>query len=500
MSLSSPLLSKLLITALLVLAGMVLWGGVDRAMTWRVIGLLIAVRLIALVRHWIYRPPPEADWMEIQTALVENLLAQNPGWTINDALESTAYRQTLASLEEKARPRDRRDLGLEAVSLLLVVPASLLLVLMLTEPVVTFTGIARWTLVLGMAAGIALHFAPLLIGRRHLTHRLSFRITLIAVVAFVTGTLTVSRHDYLLKTGAERRESIARKVWALGVGIPASGHSEDLFAYADDLVATGRLADAVTVYERGLEVDPHNQPARQKLSVISKKIGISSRYDDVKPESAASRNTRLWVAAETVTPVRVMPDPPSPFFSLVLVPVGDVPPRLLDRLAAELTSRIRLPVYRYATPVPLPPPDRTFGVIGGRQWHPRSLQARFLETRPTKGALQYLIVTPHDLFIDDSNYVFGASGGMLGYISYARFHSSDAAPENDGLLIDRLAKQVLSTSIKGFGLTSPNTDCVTTFCRDLTEFDLKSQLPSDQIGREYLNAIRALEDRPRTTP
>ncbi|HEY9248841.1 MAG TPA: tetratricopeptide repeat protein [Rariglobus sp.] len=500
--LSGHLLNKLLLTALLALACMVLWGGVDLSMTWRIVGLLIAFRLIGLFKEWTRKQPTASQWVEIETNVAREVLAEHPQWTIDQVLASPEYRETVHGLHTQARPADRRDIALEALSLFVVIPSGMLLPLMLTSPIVSFSGVARWSIILSLASGIGLHFLPSLIDRNKPLPRIYCRMAVSGIMVAITGGVLLFKHDYLIKTGPEKRRIIAEKVWNLGQSIPASRHAGALFAYADDLAAEGRLADAVTVYERGLSLDPHNLPARQKLSVISANRGIpaDSRAEILPGQNSQSRSTTLWVRPENVTPAARLPQPPPSAFSIVLVPVGDVPAGLIDRLAAELKARSELPVYRYESPVSLPPPDRTLGLIGPRQWHPKSIAASFLETRPPRGAQQYIVVTPADLFVDGSNYVFGTTAGFHGFTSYARFHSSDLPPAEDDLLIDRLAKQVLSTSIKGFGIVSTTTDCVTTFCRDLREFDLKSQVPSPQTRKEYHDAIRALVAKPQAGP
>lgn len=492
--LSGHLLNKLLLTVVLVLTGMVLWGGVDLAMTWRIVGLLIIFRLIGLFKEWTRQPPTAAQWVELEADVAQDVLAGHPHWTIDQVLASAEYREAVDSLHIQARPSDRRDLALEALSLFVVIPSGMLLVLMLTSPVVSFSGVARWSIVLSLASAIGLHFLPSLIDNNRPLPRIYCRMAVCGIMVAITGGVLLLKHDYLIKTGPEKRRIIAGKVWDLGLSIPASRHAGALFAYADDLAAEGRLADAVIVYERGLSLDPHNLPARQKLSLVSAKLGTPARvHAEILPEqNVQSHSTALWVRSENITTAALLPQPPPPGFSIVLVPVGDVPDRLIDRLAAELRARSELPVYCYGPPVSLPSPDRSLGLIGARQWHPKSIAANFLETRPPRGAQQYIVVTPVDLFVDGSNYVFGTTAGFHGFTSYARFHSSDLPPAEDDLLIDRLAKQVLSTSIKGFGIVSKTTDCVTTFCRDLREFDLKSQVPSAQTRKEYHDAIRIL--------
>ncbi|MDF3058711.1 MAG: hypothetical protein K0R17_2926 [Rariglobus sp.] len=440
--LAGTLMQKLVKTALLALVCLVLWGGVDLREIWLIAGLVLLVRIMWLIK-------------------------------------------ALAHHE-----RSPFDLGLEALSLIVVVPCAMLLVLMLTANIVAFTGIARWPIATSLVAAIALHFGPGLIKAPLL--RGYYRTAIAFVMLAATVGVMQARHPYLLATGPAKRRLVAEKVWNLGHTFEASRHADKLFAYAEDLIAEGRPADAVTVLERGLSFDAYNEAARQRLASISQKPGSTPP----QPESSDHRSsTSLWIKSENLSPIAILPTPPPEGFSIVLVPCGTIPGKVLDRVAAEVSARIELPVYRYHTSLALPPPDRSFGLIGNRQWHPASLWARFTDTAPANGGCQYILVTAEDIFIENTNFVFGTRIDFHGLVSYARFGNPDRQPADDDLLIDRLAKQVLSTSIKGFGIASRTTDCVTTISRNLEEFDRKAQVPSPDIRRDYFNAIRTLESR-----
>lgn len=436
------LMQKLVKTALLALFFLVLWGGVDLREIWLIVGLVLLIRLMWLIK-------------------------------------------ALAHHE-----RSRLDVGVEALSLIVVVPCTLLIVLMLTNNIVAFTGIARWPIATSLVAAISLHFGPGLIKAPVL--RGYYRAIIAFVMLATTAGVMQARHPYLLATGPDKRRLVAEKVWNLGHTFEAARHADKLFAYAEDLIAERRPADAAVVLERGLIFAPYNEAARQRLTGISQFPGTTPPL----PEGSVHRSsTALWVKPENVSPVAAFPTSPPRGFSIVLVPCGTIPEQVLNRVAAEVSARIGLPVYRYHTSLILPPPDRSFGLIGNRQWLPASLWTKFTETSPAIGACQYILITSEDLFIENTNFVFGSRINLHGVVSYARFATPNRQPAADDLLIDRLAKQVLSTSIKGFGLASRTTDCVTTICRDLEEFDRKAQVPSPDIRRDYFNAIHTLESR-----
>ncbi len=434
------LMQKLVTTALAAVVLLILWGGVDLLEIWLITGLVLLIRLSWLIK-------------------------------------------ALARHE-----RSRLDVGVEALSLIAIVPGAMLLVLMLTANIVAFTGVARWPVATSLATAIVLHFGPGLIKAPLL--RRYYRAAIAFVMLAVTAGVMQARHPYLLATGPAKRRLVAEKVWNLGHTFEAARHADKLFAYAEDLIAEGRPEDAAIVLERGLVFDVYNEAARQRLAGISQHPGATPP----RPEENISRSsTALWVKPNTPAPVAIFPTPPPSRFSIVLVPCGTIPDKVLDRVAAEVSARSEIPVYRYRTSLALPPPDRSFGLIGNRQWQPASLWTKFTDTAPAIAACQYILVMSEDLFVENTNFVFGSRINLHGVVSYARFGNTDHPPGDDDLLIDRLAKQVLSTSIKGFGLASRTTDCVTTISRDLEEFDRKAQVPSPEIHRDYLNAIRTLE-------
>lgn len=497
---SAALLHKLIVSVFLLLLGLLLWGAVGLELVWRVAGLLVGLRLLVLFMQWRVRPLDERQWREVEADLAAGMLARGDGISIDEVLDSDAFRAEVARLRTNAAPRDRRDIALEALSLVTVVPTGILLGLMLTSEIVSFVGVARWAVALSLLGAVALHFLPSVIDKAAARRRLAVRSIMMVLVWVGALGVLLSSHVYLIKTGPERRLLLADRVWNMGVSIAAGRHADKLFAYAEDLVAQGRVEDALVVYQRGLEVAPHEPKTRQRAIELCAQAGLPAdrfvQTGSVEVAVAggdAGAYRLLWTARENVRGIDWLPTSGPSRFCIVLVPVGEVPDGLLDALAAEVAVRGCHPVYRYPLDIEAPPPDRSHGLIGGRQRDVRSLWTRFVDTGPAGGLLQYVLVTGDDIYMEGANYVFGTTVGLHGVVSYARFHTSGGAAEEDDRLIDRLAKQVLSTSIKGFGLRSSAPGCVTTYCRDLAEFDLKPQVPSPPIREAYLREIARLE-------
>ena len=82
-------------------------------------------------------------------------------------------------------------------------------------------------------------------------------------------------------------------------------------------------------------------------------------------------------------------------------------------------------------------------------------------------------------------------------MSFRRFHEQDnTGNANDAILIDRMAKQVMSCSIRSFGIpASRDPNCVTAYCQNLAEFDMKAQIPSAETDKLYREAIHQFEEK-----
>lgn len=500
---SGTLLHKLILTTLLVLLGMVLWGAVGIRTLFEAVILLVLVRGGCLVQQWMRQDPQEQEFTDMAARLAESMLPTANGaeqsMSLNRVLASPEYQRALEQRHSRARIRDRRDLAAEILCLVVVVPASVILVLMLTSHILSFDGLARWAVVGGVATAAGLHFLPNLIPFTNVRGRLQLRGVFATGVLLSTLALAESRHPYLLKFGSERRQLEASCVLEQGPTVEAGRHADLVFAHAADLEIDGRLEASVAMYERGLALSPHDTSAHRHAEEIYARLGRPS--DSARHHSMAEFSTgavrSFRVQKEQVRPLPHLPSSPPSGFLICLVPFGNVSDSMLDWAGREIEARSGIPVCRFSKVFELPAPDRRNGLLGSMQWKPESLFRRFAaEGGPfLRGPIQYLIVSSGDIFIKDANFVFSAGGSVHGCVSFARLHERNGlAPSIDSLLVDRFAKIALSCSIKSLDVPSSlDPNCVTAYCHDLAECDRKPPTPSAATDRLYREAIMKYE-------
>ncbi|MFZ0931019.1 MAG: tetratricopeptide repeat protein, partial [Syntrophobacteraceae bacterium] len=108
----------------------------------------------------------------------------------------------------------------------------------------------------------------------------------------------------------------------------------------------------------------------------------------------------------------------------------------------------------------------------------------------------YLGVTPVDLYMSGSNFLYGGSDGIYGVISYCQF----TAAHNGGkqcrpLVVSRILKQALSTSNLIFDIPRCNNPyCARSFPSTLAEHDAKS----DKLCPDCLKRLQAYIKSPRS--
>lgn len=516
------LLLKIVLGALL---AWVMHGQVARESLFALIGLAIAARGCWLWAEW-RQPRPETDawhanrraharaWLMFQAEhLSKSGLPTSP-------LDEAAIDQTLAHPDIYAdflrthRRRADADLLSDALSLVVTAPGALVLALMLTSPIMSWTGFDRGPALLALAIGAALYFSPKLLPALADRARPPLRLAITAGVLFSAIAVAEARHPYLLMTGAEHRRVIAERVWDLGVTIGSARHSDHLFAYARDLENEGRWADATTVYQRGLTLDAYSADAHRGLARALDALGRSAEAADSRLAAAYLENPSDIHAPSAASALDARADSRLPAFDwshaskhrICLVPIGDVSTTLLARAGAGLAHTLGVEVFLWAEepPLPLPAPGRRLGLASAPQWEPapllRELFARLHSEisggRPFPGAWQFIVVTDVDLYLPESNYAFAASSAAHGVVSVARFGS--AAPDRQ---VARLQKQLTSTAIKCFGVRqSTRPDCVTAYVRDLTELDRRSLKPSAETLSAYRRQVSIWESNPAQPP
>lgn len=521
MQVALRLVFELLLKVLLAVAlALLLQGRVERERLFMLLALAILARVYFLWREWRKPKPGDARWEKLEAD--EAALARADAEVdAGDAAERGGPARERVDSDSKWRGdfdrwharRTDGDLLSETVSLVTLAPCAFLLALMLTSPVVTWSGYDRGPASLALGAGIVLHFAANWIPAARPGRRILVRAVLFAAVLGPTFLVAKERHPYLLASGAEHRRMIAERVWSLGFSIEAGRHAGLLVDYARDLEAERRWTDAATVYQRALALDALLVAGHEGLARAHEALGDAAASAEARLAARAAADQMNSNAAGVAVEEEIGKADPLPAFDwrpaerlrVCLVPIGRVPDRLLDVAGNRLARELGVEVYRWTdTPPPLPEAGRKAGLLGDPQWSPVPLYQAFLDRlrveeergRQVRGAWQFLLVTDADLYTPDANFVFAVSFPVHGVVSFARF-----GDERDERRSERLAKQMMATAIKCFGVRQAGrADCVTAYVRSVDELDRKPMQPAGPTKADYLRRVAAWEANPRSTP
>lgn len=145
--------------------------------------------------------------------------------------------------------------------------------------------------------------------------------------------------------------------------------------------------------------------------------------------------------------------------------------------------------------MPLPDYTRKRGLAVAPQWDIGSLVGAFTNSVHNfpRAPIKYLLVTPVDIYIQDVNYVFSSSDNWGAVLSFARYGGPGVS---DAQVRQRTAKQALGALLKSFGVpASTDRDCVTSYTRDLAEFDAKGNRPDAETMKLFQHALADLNQK-----
>ncbi len=172
---------------------------------------------------------------------------------------------------------------------------------------------------------------------------------------------------------------------------------------------------------------------------------------------------------------------------VVLLPLGDVPERMVDKIMAGLTSALGKVVRKRAGG---PPVAAALNRQGGQHNSTRILELLEAERRAIGGA-KILAIVDVDLYADGLNFVFGeaAPSAAVGVISLWRLNPERMGEPGDQRLLEmRAAREAVHEVGHLFGLGHcPDRRCVMSFSNSLPEVDAK--------GSEFCPACRRLLER-----
>ncbi len=319
------------------------------------------------------------------------------------------------------------------------------------------------------------------------------------ILPFVLGFLALThavhtRHPYLNPFNPDRHRLAAERVLSLKNNITAGAYADWVLRYARELDQHEKSQEAIPYYRAGLRLDSNDRAAADRLARLETQSGNTVVEDHTAPSPSPS--APYWTAAKPVVK--------QPRHSIdaglenvenctvVVVPVGIVPDDILDAVGYVIHNELNLPVCISPEAVPLPDYTRKRGLAAPPQWDIPSLVSAFTNATKSfpRAPVKYLILTPVDIYMPEANYVFSSSANWGAVLSFARYGGADASDEQ---LRQRTAKQALCALLKSFGVP-PSTDRedVTSYTRDLVEFDAKGNRPDAESMKLFQQAVAAI--------
>jgi predicted Zn-dependent protease len=151
-------------------------------------------------------------------------------------------------------------------------------------------------------------------------------------------------------------------------------HVDDVFQQADARAAEGRIDEAISLYQRGLQVAPWRLEYQLKLARLWQQIGLTEQaVEKAQVVRQYAEREDLIAAADKLirdanTP-RADDEPPAPSqvvadVEIVMVPIDKVDPRLLADLRDSLQARLGLKFTMAENPLNLGGIDRTYAEAG----------------------------------------------------------------------------------------------------------------------------------------
>lgn len=486
------LLPHLIKWIIVVLIALVLFGATPATDLVVIAGLFLTLRLGFILVEAGQKKPPEFEEATLATELQrlwERLSPEQRAGEIQalglppDTSASESFDEWIARTKQ-ARPSPRAKKELLAESFGVVTYAALLPlgIALSAEDFFSFRNPQGWIGASVFAACLAFYAAPHFL-RKSFFKSGSFRVGWWAIpfcpALYVVLAGIANDHPHLNPFHPEQRRLAAERVLALDNFVVAGNHADWVFRYARDLDRAGDWAQAIFLYTEALRLDANLAEARSRLLALKSAHGVAGAsrwaepaipaaapyWEDVRAIAEAPRRA-IDRGLETIDECIVM-----------IVPVGDVAPSLLNAIVHVIQQELGLPAFVSEEGVPLPPHTRVPGLAVGPQWHHVSLisalQTAFGE--PPRAPVKYVIVTAVDIYHDNTNYLFSTSYPWGGVVSFARY---EQAGGGEDMLYHRTAKQVLGALLKSFDLpASPNRACVTSYTRSVPEFDAKGNRP-----------------------
>ena len=163
--------------------------------------------------------------------------------------------------------------------------------------------------------------------------------------------------------------------------------------------------------------------------------------------------------------------------TIVLSPIGDLQPALLERLCKDITR-----IFNFQTRIETVLTDVAFAYDSNRdQYHSTAILERLAELMPSQ-SLKILAVVQVDLFIPILTHVYGEAqlGGRSSVISIVRLSEGISGMGINDKFGDRVSKEAIHELGHTFNLRHcKDENCIMHYCRNEHDVDQKS----DQLCR-----------------
>jgi len=489
------------VKAMPVILALVLYGAAPRAGILSVIAVIIGWRLKAIIQHG-FPSPLTADGLTLVTkSTVKELedLPEEERQKLIKRLKLHSFSDNQKIAEAIVRKKQCDNLGrrfqskLELPLLLISFILSPFLVTLFVSDIVVLDDREEWGVVLLLASVALLHFGLLKLAEQKQTIS---NFILVAWGSFCLISIPIQiteKHPYLNPWAPNSNQLFADHVLKIKNNVVAEKHVEYVFAYAKELQQAGQLTVALKYYIAGLYLDAENSKAHLSTAEIYKKLGkiqLAKQHEEASRSIATGERSVAFSIKENSDPLPTVSEINTNDYTVLIVPVGDVDTSLLNAAGQLVKNSLGHPVLLSQQHLPLPPSDRKRGLLSGQQRLTHTIHDAFWRDPPidNSGPIQVVLVTEMDVYMENTNFVFATSfrNDFSCVVSYNRFRS-----EKREATISRLAKQILSSTIKAIRVPQANTlDCVTAYVNSLDQSDRKSIQLSAPTRNMYENHIR----------
>ncbi len=190
----------------------------------------------------------------------------------------------------------------------------------------------------------------------------------VSLAVILVAILTLHSMRWIANTVPAR--AVPRQKQAGETNVDLREHVDDVFALADAREREHKIDEAISLYQRGLQVDPWRLECQLKLARLLKQVGLEEQAME-KAETVrryAEQEDLVAAAEELIRNSNTQRDrdkPPlpaetAPRLEIVIIPIDSVDSRLLSDLRVSLESRLGIKFTLADKPLSLGGLDRTY--------------------------------------------------------------------------------------------------------------------------------------------